>query len=418
MGYSPLHKALETQLERRRRNGSLRALRRRSIQSDLHEFSSNDYLDLAKSPILRALFSRYLEAEENLASTGSRLLSGNSQLANDIEATAKEYWQCEETLLCASGYEANVSIFNTIPQIGDTVIYDELIHASVHVGLKTSRATRKLMFRHNDINHLRQILRREHCSHEAHNVFVAVETVYSMDGDIAPLQKVIQAIRCECPQARVILDEAHATGVFGSRGRGLAWSLNLQLVPEILLRLHTLGKGAGGTGAIIICDHLIKQYLLNYAKGLIYSTFMSMPALALARASIGLLQSGQTERLQDALWSRVEFLQSKLPKQLQNGNLVLPTRFDSPIIPIMTPSAVELSVFLEHRGFRVMPVRYPTVPRGQERVRICLRASIEFHVIDSLIDALADWVMIHEKNHSKIIELHKIGNYLSLSAKI
>lgn len=390
---STLHTALQQQLYKRRQRGALRSLRAPKYDQKLHEFSSNDYLDLAGSPILRALFYRYLESETELASTGSRLLSGNTNLANEIEEAARQYWQCPDVLLCGSGYEANVSIFNVLPQPGDTIIFDELIHASVHVGMKGSRATSRIRWRHNDKDHLREILQRENQRHEnqAHNVFLAVETVYSMDGDLAPLQEIIASIRSHCPYARLILDEAHATGVFGASGRGLAWSLNLQHAPEVLLRLHTFGKGAGGTGAVILCDSIIKQYLLNYAKSLIYSTFMSVPALALCRASIELLRCGHGEGAQKLLWSCIEYTQGKTTKLSSGKVLRLADTIDSPIIPVMSPHAVELSCYLEDHGFRIMPVRYPTVPKGQERIRICLRANMSHELIDSLFDLLGQW---------------------------
>lgn len=425
MSDNVLHRKLQAALDSRRRRGSLRSLKADAIDSTMHEFSSNDYLDLSASPELRLLFRRYIEASPSLASTGSRLLSGNSQLANGIEEMARRYWASRDALLCASGYEANVAIFSTIPQPGDVVLYDELIHASVHVGLRHSRAAKKLAFRHDDMHHLSQLLSSERragaaaaaaaapLANSPASVFVAVETVYSMDGDTASLREIIGTIRRELPRARLILDEAHATGIYGPSGRGLLSALQLADAPEVLIRLHTFGKGAGGTGAMILCDTLVKQYLLNYAKGLIYSTFMSVPALCLLRASLALLSADNetltrgddedSEAIREAdpcalrcraLWDRVHYLSSLLHRPdsatLFPG-LEFADHFASPIIPIRTSRAVELSDFLRSRGFRVMPVRYPTVPRGQERIRICLRAEIPYSVIESLVETMGLW---------------------------
>lgn len=391
-----LHSKLRDQLRRRKQLGTLRALRKIEAGSELQDFSSNDYLDLSTSAELRHEMLRYLREESSIASTGSRLLSGNNKLAEDIEDEAKSYWQCETALLCPSGYEANVSIFGTIPQTGDTILYDELIHASVHIGMKHTRASKKIMFKHNNVHHLRTVLQAESSRKvPGQTLFIALETVYSMDGDTAPLADILNIVRQEYPEARLILDEAHATGVFGKSGQGLASALELNTAPEILLRLHTFGKGAGGTGAILLCDNLIKQYLLNYAKGLIYSTFMSTPALCLTRAALTLLSEGQTNDARTQLWFRIQFAHSLL-RSLPKTNLIsVPATCDSAIIPVLTKHALELSKYLEKYGMRVMPVRYPTVPRGLERIRICLRASIELDRIQSLINKIGDWIHLH-----------------------
>ena len=310
-----------------------------------------------------------MSQQTDLASTGSRLLSGNSRLATQIESEACAFWNAEAALIAISGYEANVSIFSTLPGPDDTVLYDELVHASVHVGLKQSRC-RYRAFRHNDVNHLSDLLRTS-----SGTVFVAVESVYSMDGDLAPLREISDAMR-DFPDAHLIVDEAHATGVFGRSGRGLVD----QLFVTPFLRLHTFGKGAGGTGAVILCDETVKLYLLNYAKGLIYSTFPSVPALCLMRASLHILASGETQTLQAELWDLIAYAQQKLR-----------VRISSPIIPIITPDVLSLSKFLEGRGIRVMPVRYPTVPKGKDRIRICLRADMTRHDIDELAKALDAW---------------------------
>lgn len=389
---SPLHEQMRRQLDARKQKGSLRTLKQISTTDKVpHDFSSNDYLDLSTSPVLRGLFETYLRSEDSLASTGSRLLSGNSSLVEAIETEAKTYWQSEDALVCSSGYEANVSLFNCLPQPGDTILYDELIHASVHVGMKTSRAARKVMFRHNDLHHLATLLKTEAAHGPLRSVFIAIETVYSMDGDLAPLVDIIVLVRRECPWARLVLDEAHATGVFGHLGQGLAFANGIQDAPEILLRLHTFGKGAAGTGAVIVCDALVKQYLLNYAKGLIYSTFMSKPALCLARASLTMLSSGQARNAQLSLWDKIHYMKTALTVLSYAQSLTLPSQIYSPVIPVLTRRAVELSNYLLQQGYRVLPVRYPTVAKGRERLRICLRSNIQYEDIDRLISAIDLW---------------------------
>lgn len=388
-----LHAELERALKARSTNGSLRTLETPSRHADsaMHDFSSNDYLDLSHSSALRTLFMQHLNNASDLASTGSRLLSGNSILAHAIEEESMTFWNSKDALLCASGYEANVSLFATLPQINDTILFDELVHASVHVGMRASRSKRQLRWRHSDVLHLRDLLVLENQVNTQGNTFLAIESVYSMDGDVAPLDEILSIVREVRPSTYLIIDEAHATGVFGDHGRGLTHQLSHDKAPEILARLHTLGKGASGTGAVILCDPLVKQYLLNYAKGLIYSTYMSVPALCLALASLQLLQSQHNTLAKSRLWNNIMTFEALLNNMAPTNLLSWPARLSSPIVPIITPQAVELSLYLRRSGYNVMPVRYPTVQRGKERLRICLRADIPELVLKGLVSEIEAW---------------------------
>lgn len=288
------------------------------------DFSSNDFLSLSTSPVLRQAFIEELSAnpEFPLGSGGSRLLDGNSQYALDLEDSIAAFHGARAGLLWNSGFDANAGVFACIPQPNDLILYDELIHASVHDGMKMSRASRKIPFKHNSASHLRKLLQSLKdadvlVGKGPRSVFVAVESVYSMDGDLCPLREIVECVERELPYGNgyVVVDEAHATGVLGARGRGLVYREGLE--ERVFLRLCTFGKGVGASGgeflsivyllrcgergadwwciAITLCSPLVRSYLINYARPLIYTTFMPFINLAAIKASYSLLMSGATE---------------------------------------------------------------------------------------------------------------------------
>lgn len=419
---------LGAQLELRARKQRLRRLPAPSQfgtaehRDSVVELSSNDYLDLSPSRLLREEFDTVLASQcSGLASTGSRLLSGNSATAGDLERLAASFWRTEDALVVNTGYEANVAMFTTIPQPNDVVLYDELVHASVFAGLANCRCTQRAAFRHNDIVSFEATLRSALATvADGACVVVAIETVYSMDGDVAPWQEMIAISRRiladrtradNSVEVRFIIDEAHATGLYGPGGRGISYSTEnaltyggeprIEQYPEILARLHTLGKGLGGTGAIITCATVVKDYLLNYAKGLIYSTFMSKPALALSMASLRLLTAGRLRCSGENLWCKVRRAEAALLRLaaeieanrggVEKCGVLVPTLLRSPVVPVRSRDPISLSAFLMQRGFRVLAIRYPTVPRGEERIRLCLRADIPYAAIDGVITAIGQY---------------------------
>ena len=251
---SPLNTTITTLLERRRQQFLLRALTTRTESSV--DFSSNDFLSLSTSSELRSAFSRELnhgDAPKELASGGSRLLDGNSPYAENLEQEIATFHNAPSSLLCNSGYDGNVGLFSCLPQPGDVIIYDELIHASVHEGMRLSRAGRRLAFAHSCISSFRTVLQnriKEDLLIEqgSRNVFVAVETVYSMEGDLAPLRQLVDSIDELLPRGNghLIVDEAHSTGILGPNGRGLVSQLGLE--SRVFARLHTFGKALACTG--------------------------------------------------------------------------------------------------------------------------------------------------------------------------
>lgn len=315
---SHLEKQLSAKLDARKAQSRFRQLT--TSKTSAVDFSSNDFLSLSTSPALRDAFLQELNKgpqgqDFTLGSGGSRLLDGNSSYADELEQSIAQFHGAPAGLLFNSGFDANSGFFACVPQEGDVILYDEFIHASVHDGMKLSRASMKKQFLHNegiDLESVLEELVQSHPEIKAGNrsVFIAVESVYSMDGDIAPLKEIVQIKDRLLPKGNghIIIDEAHGTGVLGPLGRGLVSELGLE--DKVFARLHTFGKSlacsGGKTGlydwfhpliivAIMLCSPTVRSYLINYCRSLIYTTFLPFPNLAAIKASYSLLQSGQTE---------------------------------------------------------------------------------------------------------------------------
>lgn len=224
-------------LNRREKQGRLRRL---TFPSGI-DFSSNGYLSLSANPRIKASYITRIQ-NHSLGSGGSRLLDGNSILAEELENAVAKFHGADAALLFNSGFEANTGLFACAPQPGDVVLYDELIHASVHDGMRLSRA-KTVPFKHNSVSSLREKLKD---ASGTGNIFVAVEGVYSMDGDVAPLQEIVDCVKQETIRGYIIVDEAHSTGIFGKQGRGLVCELGLE--KDIWARVHTFGKAMGCSG--------------------------------------------------------------------------------------------------------------------------------------------------------------------------
>jgi 8-amino-7-oxononanoate synthase len=253
---NPLANAMAHQLSCRRTKSSLRALT--IAPADSVDFSSNDFLSLSTSSSLKTAFFAELQCHQNsrcfkLGSGGSRLLDGNSSYAEGLERDIAAFHNAPAGLLFNSGFDANTSFFACVPQKGDVVVYDEFIHASVREGMKLSRARKTVSFKHNCVNSLRrqlEELKKEDREVEdaRRSIFVAVESLYSMDGDLSPLCDIVEVVEKTLPRrnGHVIVDEAHSTGIYGSKGRGVVCSLGLE--DRVFARLHTFGKALGCNG--------------------------------------------------------------------------------------------------------------------------------------------------------------------------
>lgn len=250
-----------------------RSARRRLtvLPANAADFSSNDFLSLSSSPLLRSRFLRNLNntygpsnnLSPSLGSGGSRLLDGNSAYAEELEKFIASFHDAPSGLLFNSGFDANVGIFSCLPQPGDIIIHDELIHASVHEGMRLSRAKKKIQFAHNSVSDLERVMKEiindgSNSLQNEYNIFIAVETLYSMDGDTAPLKQIASLVQKYFPEqnAYLIVDEAHATGVFGPNGAGVVQDLGVE--DQIFIRTHTFGKSLASQGGTSCEVHRVK----------------------------------------------------------------------------------------------------------------------------------------------------------------
>ncbi|KAF2766318.1 PLP-dependent transferase [Teratosphaeria nubilosa] len=405
---SGLESTISRILDRRRSASTIRQLTMNGPNAA--DFSSNDFLSLSTNPELRHLFIQELEKGPlNTGSGGSRLLDGNSAYAEDLEQFIANFHNAPAGLLCNSGFDANVGLFSCLPQPGDVVIFDEAIHASVHDGMKLSRAGKCICFAHNDVSALRSVMTECLLSDVGvqegkRNIFVAVETVYSMDGDVAPLKDIVSLINELLPEGNghLIVDEAHSTGIYGKRGRGLVCELGLE--KEVTVRLHTFGKALAANGAILLCSPMIRQYLVNYARPLIYTTFMSFPALAAIRASYMYMATGKTEALARNLKMLIQSLHDQLLEMrdglgLREGEeawLRVPKECpETPIFAVLSSQPKALASYCQKNGFVVRGIVPPTVPAGAERIRVCLHAGNSVQQVENLVETIRSWVQRH-----------------------
>jgi len=361
---------LDKKLNDRKQQNAFRTLR---ITEDKIDFCSNDYLGIVKNNLLQpATGNRQLAT----GSTGSRLLSGNYKLIEETEKEIATFHQAETALIFNSGYDANVGLLSSVPQRGDTIIYDYLSHASIRDGIRLSFAE-AFSFAHNDLNDLEKKLNHVPIT-IGRNIFVVTESVFSMDGDLCPLQQLVQL--CKKYNAHLIIDEAHATGVVGERGEGLVQQLQLQ--DEIFARVHTFGKACGCHGAAVVGSQRLRDYLINFARSFVYSTALPEHAAAMIKKSYEIFPYLIDERKH--LNKFIDLFQSaKIPYEKLSSS--------TPIQIVVVPgndAIKSLSEKLQQKNFDVRPILYPTVPKGKERLRIVLHAFNTEAEVQQLIDEL------------------------------
>ncbi|AGT08081.1 aminotransferase class I/II-fold pyridoxal phosphate-dependent enzyme [Paracoccus aminophilus] len=348
-----------------------RARRRVLARAKGLDFASNDYLGLAGSALLREAATAALARAVPFGAGGSRLLRGNHPEHEALEAEAAAFFGAEAALFMGGGFQANLAILSTLPRAGDLILYDTHIHASSHDGMRLSRAE-TLPFAHNDATALRDAARNWRQAGQRGRIWIAVESLYSMDGDAAPLADFAE-IAMES-DAVLIVDEAHATGLFGPEGRGLSHGL-----PDVaLIALHTCGKALGVAGALITAERVVIDALIARARPFIYATAPAPFEAALIRAVLAALAA-------DPGLSAGARARRDHANRLAESCGLAPT--GSQIIPIPVGedrAALELARALQACGFDIRAIRPPTVPRGTAR----LRASITGHVSPDQISAL------------------------------
>ena len=358
---------LKKKIETRNQNNSLRKL---SSPNNLIDFASNDYIGFAKSDAIFNATHSYL-VDNNIiqnGATGSRLLSGNHKVYQEAENYIAKFHQVESALIFNSGYDANIGFFGAVPQRNDIILFDELSHASIRDGIQLSNA-KSYKFQHNDFEDLeRLILKLSTDNQQPTTIYIVTESVFSMDGDCPNLEELV--LLSNNYNCNLVVDEAHALGVFGVFGEGLVQMLEIQ--DSIFARIVTFGKGLGCHGAAIIGSNELKNYLVNFARSFIYTTGLSPHSVATVlvayqyleteKKSLGILRENINHFNQEKniLGLKPLFVRSK-------------SAIQSAIIP-GNQTVKSIANQLQEKGFDVKAILSPTVPEGQERLRFCLHS--------------------------------------------
>lgn len=364
---------IQHKLKQRSDNASLRKLSSATLPID---FYSNDYIGFARSAELRKAINDEIETLKsfNNGSGGSRLLSGNTAYTEDTERYIASFHHAQSGLIFNSGYDANVGLLSSLGQKGDTFICDELIHASLIDGVRLTHANR-YTFKHNDLIDLEAKLKVAKGI-----IYVVVESVYSMDGDIAPLKKISDL--CKRYHANLIVDEAHATGVFGKHGVGIVQSLNLE--QDTFARVVTFGKAIGCHGAIVLGSTTLREYLINFARSFIYTTAAPLHNIISVRCAYQLLE---TQDYATQFQKKIALYNSLIKKQ-GSTNIIASSSAIQTIICPGNYNARNAAANLQANGFDVRPILSPTVSEGKERLRICLHLYNTDEEIKNLVSHL------------------------------
>lgn len=358
--------SLSNKLAQRAESNSVRKL---PAQNFLIDFSSNDYLGLSKSEAVFNETHEYLVRNKIIqnGATGSRLLSGNHKLYQETEKFIANFHRSESALIFNSGYDANVGFFSSVPQKGDLILYDELCHASIRDGIQLSNA-KAYKFAHNDFEDLERLILRN----ENSTTYIVTESVFSMDGDTPNLEELARL--SEKYNCYLIIDEAHALGVFGdsetSGAGGLVEMLGLQ--NKIFARIMTFGKGLGCHGAAVLGSEELKNYLVNFARSFIYTTGLSPHSVATILIAYQFLEkdNNNIKGLKDNI---IHFNQELNLLGLKQMFVRSKSSIQSAIVP-GNDKVKSIAAQLQEKGFDVKAILSPTVPEGQERLRFCLHS--------------------------------------------
>ncbi|MDG1334250.1 MAG: aminotransferase class I/II-fold pyridoxal phosphate-dependent enzyme [Crocinitomicaceae bacterium] len=355
-----MDKKLHKKLQDRREKGTLRSL---SSFDGMIDFASNDYLGFSKNNLLHSDLSEQ-------GATGSRLISGNRNTIEEVESKLASFFDAEAALCFNSGYDANIGVFSSIPQRGDIILYDEFIHASARDGIRLSLA-KSYGFKHNNLNDLKRLLDLN----KEQTVYIAVESLYSMHGDLCPLDQIVEL--AEQHSAFLILDEAHSAGIFGTSGRGFAQAHGVH--SKCFLRLVTFGKAFGTHGSVVLCSGELREFLVNFARSFIYTTALPVSAY---HKMLKAVEQESIDELAARLQSRIAYFR----KNLTDFNLSAAS--NSPIQFIKFSNLDQLreaEQALLDAGIFAKAIYAPTVPEGSEGLRVSLHDFNSEKEIDALI---------------------------------
>jgi 8-amino-7-oxononanoate synthase len=375
-------KNLAAKLEIRQQNNALRKL---FAPNDAIDFSSNDYVGFSKNKVIFEQTHQYLIDSKIIqnGATGSRLLSGNHKVYQEAEDFMAHFHQTETALIFNSGYDANVGFFGSVPQKGDLILYDELCHASIRDGIQLSNA-KSYKFKHNDFEDLEKLIQRFQTELAA--VYIVTESVFSMDGDCPNMEEV--AAVSQKYGCYLVVDEAHALGVFGEKGEGLIQMLGLQ--DQVFARIMTFGKGLGCHGAAIVGSEQLRSYLVNFARSFIYSTGLSPHSVATILIAYQHLQT-ENKNIEQLRANIIHFNQEKTLLGLKSMFVRSKSAIQSAIIP-GNSNVKRIANQLQENGFDVKAILSPTVPEGQERLRFCLHSYNSATEISEVLRLLSTFV--------------------------
>lgn len=339
--------------------------------------ASNDYLGLTAEQDLKANF--LAKSQHYLSTSSSRLLTGNFPEYEALEHSLSQAFYERDALLFNSGYHMNIGILPALADSKTLILADKLIHASMIDGIRLSTA-KYVRYRHNDLQHLKQLLEKYHQHDEFDRIIVVTESIFSMDGDETDLSALV-ALKHQFSKVMLYVDEAHAIGVRGVLGLGCAEQYHV--IQDIDFLVGTFGKALASVGGYLICEPVIKTYLINTMRPLIFSTALPPLNIAWTKVMFEHMQTMQKERQHLAKIS--QFLQSKV---IEKGYDSPSTSHLVPIIVGQSELAIQKSKVLQEHGFYIMPVRPPTVPKNSARLRVSLTACIEQEALEQLIEVL------------------------------
>ncbi|MCB9033377.1 MAG: pyridoxal phosphate-dependent aminotransferase family protein [Chitinophagales bacterium] len=375
-----INQRIQYYLEQRKENQLFRKL---TSSNTLVDFSSNDYLGFAKSAWIKQQMEQDVKLLQQIGSTGSRLLNGNHTIIEALEQQIANFHYAEAALFFNSGYNANVGLISTVARKEDIIIYDEKVHASIHVGMQLSKAT-LIPFKHNNLNDLSEQLLQVKTNGV---VFVIVETMYSMDGDIADLKTIAQL--CKQYQANLIIDEAHSIGLFGEKGRGLANEQGVE--QDCFARVYTYGKALGSHGAAVAGSQDLQDYLINFAKPFIYSTAPLLLDFLSVKHSYNFLQQNKNQLI------KLNCLINYFKEKIKTQNVVKNIKGIGPIFLFMFNSVEatkKTASFLQAQGLDCRAIVYPTVAQNEPRIRIVLHSYNTTQEIDQLIELITSQLQL------------------------
>jgi len=369
-------KYLMKSLIERGQNGLLRKLDHNFPGID---FCSNDYLGFSKNGLLTEKL-KAIPHDKLCGSTGSRLISGNSQLIEEAEKQIALFHHAQKALIFNSGYDANLGLLSSVPQKTDLILFDELIHASLYDGIRLSHATH-YKFKHNDVESLQELIHRHQKNFE--NIYVVVESVYSMDGDTAPLLDMVELTKTPEENVFLIVDEAHAIGVFGKQGRGLCNALNIE--KDCFARIYTYGKAMGCHGAAVVGSEILQQYLVNFSRPFIYTTALPVHSIHAIQTAYQLLI--ETEQ-KDLLQNNIAYFCSK------TSTIKHCVNHQSAICSFVVGSnelADKFEKELAGKNIHAKAIKSPTVKAGTERIRFSIHSFNTREEINLLAELLSNF---------------------------